>query len=127
VFTLAEARQSLAILRPRLDELIELRADLAELRADLADSGTSALGAVADAKSLDARIHASLEFVHERGVHIKGLAPVLLDFPGEQDGRPVLWCWLEGDPDVDWYHRLDCGFAGRRRVSVLSRDRPVPG
>ncbi|MBQ1015990.1 DUF2203 family protein, partial [Micromonospora sp. M51] len=23
-------------------------------------------------------------------------------------------CWLEGDSDVRWYHRAECGFAGRR-------------
>ena len=47
---------------------------------------------------------------------MKGFAPLLLDFPGERDGEPVLWCWLEGDDDIGWYHRLDTGFAGRRRV-----------
>jgi len=25
-----------------------------------------------------------------------------------------LLCWLEGDPDLAWYHRVDLGFAGRR-------------
>lgn len=33
VFTLAQARHLVATLRPRVDELIRLRADLAELRA----------------------------------------------------------------------------------------------
>lgn len=127
VFTLAEARQLLADLRPRIDELIELRADLAELRADLADSGRSPLGGVADAKALDARIHAAVELFDQRGVQTKGLAPVLLDFPGERDGRPVLWCWLEGDTDITWYHRVECGFAGRRRVGSLTGGRPVAG
>jgi hypothetical protein len=28
----------------------------------------------------------------------------------------VLWCWLEGEPDIAWYHRADCGFPGRRPV-----------
>nr|WP_227457194.1 DUF2203 family protein [Micromonospora purpureochromogenes] len=32
------------------------------------------------------------------------------------DGRAVLWCWLEGDTDIRWYHRVECGFAGRRSV-----------
>ena len=116
VFTLAEARRLLATLRPRVDELIVLRADLAELRADLAATGASPLGGVADAKALDARLHGTVELIHGHGAQIKGLAPVLLDFPGERDGRPVLWCWLEGDDDIDWYHRTECGFAGRRRV-----------
>jgi hypothetical protein len=27
---------------------------------------------------------------------------------------PVLLCWLEGDPELVWFHRADLGFAGRR-------------
>ncbi len=114
--TLEQARGRLAGLRPRIDELIGLRADLAELRADLAEAGASPLGGLPEAKALEARIYAVLEALADAGAEVKGYAPLLLDFPGERDGRPVLWCWLEGDQDIDWYHRTDCGFPGRRRV-----------
>ncbi len=114
--SLAAARSALAALRPRIDEFLVARADLAELRADLADSGRSPLGALADAKGLEARLHADLEYFATGGVQVKGFAPLLLDFPGDAGGQPVLWCWLEGDSDIDWYHRLDTGFAGRRPV-----------
>jgi hypothetical protein len=103
-------------LRPRLDDLVVVRADLAELRADLSSRGISRLGGLAEAKALEARMFAALEQVAEHGIEIKGYAPLLLDFPGERDGQPVLWCWLEGDPEITWYHRLDCGFAGRRPI-----------
>jgi len=112
--SLAEARSRLAGLRPNIDEFIVVRADLAELRADLAQSGHSPLGAFADAKALEARLHNTLEQFSSSGWQVKSLAPLLLDLPGERDGRPVLWCWLEGDAEVAWYHRLDTGFAGRR-------------
>jgi hypothetical protein len=29
----------------------------------------------------------------------------------------VLLCWLEGDRELAWYHRLDTGFAGRRPLA----------
>jgi hypothetical protein len=116
VFTLAQARHLIATLRPRIDELIALRADLAELRTDLAAHGASPLGGRPEVKGLEARIHGILEELNEHGIQVKGIAPVLLDFPGERDGLAVLWCWLEGDRDVRWFHRLDCGFAGRRPV-----------
>jgi len=116
VFTLEEARRLIAAVRPRIDELIAARADLAEIQADLAEDGTSPLGGLAEAKALEARLHSLLEDLAEKEIQIKGYAPVLLDFPGERDGRPVLWCWLEGDTDIDWYHRMECGFPGRRRV-----------
>ncbi|MEV6524003.1 DUF2203 family protein [Longispora sp. NPDC051575] len=114
--TLDEARAVLARLRPRLDALIALRADFAELQVDLATDGVSPLGGLAEAKSLEARLFAAVEHVAAQGAQVKGFAPLLLDFPGERDGVPVLWCWLEGDQDIDWYHRQDAGFAARRRV-----------
>lgn len=114
--SLTQARQSLAALRPRIDTLIRFRADLAELRADLAGDGASPLGGRAEAKALEARLYAVMEEFGSRGIHVKGYAPLLLDWPGELYGRPVLWCWLEGDPDIGWYHRVECGFAGRRPV-----------
>ncbi len=116
VFTLAQARHLVATLRPRVDELIRLRADLAELRVDLADHGVSSLGGLAEVKALEARLHVVVDEFHQHDIAVKGIAPVLLDFPGERDGRAVLWCWLEGDTDIRWYHRVECGFAGRRPV-----------
>ncbi|WP_327029155.1 DUF2203 domain-containing protein [Micromonospora sp. NBC_01740] len=116
MFTLAQSRHLIATLRPRVDELIRLRADLAELRVDLADRGASPLGGLAEVKGLEARLHALVEELHSHDIQVKGIAPVLLDFPGERGGRQVLWCWLEGDTDVRWYHRVECGFAGRRPV-----------
>ncbi|GIG60222.1 hypothetical protein Lfu02_45940 [Longispora fulva] len=114
--TLGEARRILAGLLPHIHNLIALRADFAELQADLAADGTSPLGGLAEAKSLEARLFATVEHLAAHGAQVKGFAPVLLDFLGERDGRPVLWCWLEGDPDIYWYHRQDAGFAARRPV-----------
>ena len=114
--SLAQARTTLARLRPRLHDLVAMRADLAELRADLHASGSSPLGGVAEAKALEARVYAVLEDIARAGAEIKGWAPLLLDWPGERDGVPVLWCWLEGEEDINWYHRADCGFPGRRPV-----------
>jgi hypothetical protein len=113
---LDQARASLAELRSRLDQFLRLRADLAELRADLYAEGTSIRGGLADAKAMEARLFAELEAFGSSGVLIKGYAPLLLDWPGTRDGVAVLWCWLEGDRDVEWYHREDCGFPGRRRI-----------
>jgi hypothetical protein len=113
---LQEARDLIASVRPRLDSLIALRADLAEIRADLAEQGSSPLGGLPEAKGFEARLHAELYGLADDGFEIKGYAPLLIDLPGERDGRAVLWCWLEGDDTIEWYHRADCGFAGRRPV-----------
>jgi len=117
VFTLDEARAQLAKLRPRIDELIERRADLAELRAAINAGRPSPHGGHAEAKAWEAGLYAELEAFAEAGAHVKGFAPLLLDFPGEHDGAPVLWCCVTGATEIRWYHRAECGFAGRRPVS----------
>ena len=112
-----EARAELARLRPLLDELVALRADAAELAAALAPGGPpTSLGGMPEWKAATARLDELMTAVQETGVELKGLAPLLVDFPAELDGVPVLLCWLEGEPALDWYHRSDLGFAGRRRL-----------
>jgi arsenite methyltransferase len=117
LFTVDEARTELARLRPVLDEIVTVRADAAELAASLAPGGTpTRLGGLPEWKAAQARLDELMTAVQETGVELKGFAPLLLDFPADLDGVPVLLCWLEGDPALEWYHRLDLGFAGRRRL-----------
>jgi len=114
--TLDEARHVIASLRPQIAAFLVARADFAELRADLSATGTSRHGALAEAKALEARMHASLEQFTGAGAQVKGFAPLLLDLPGERAGEAILWCWLEGEADIGYYHRADTGFPGRRPI-----------
>ncbi|HEV7828387.1 MAG TPA: DUF2203 domain-containing protein [Pseudonocardiaceae bacterium] len=116
LFEVHEARGLLPELRRRVDALIQVRADLTELSMDLRRLGSSPLGALAEMKALQARFDHMLEWFSEQGVEIKGLAPVLVDFPAELDGESVRLCWLEGEAELAWYHRSDLGIAGRRRL-----------
>jgi hypothetical protein len=116
LFEVEEARTLLPEVRRRVDALIEARADLTELSMDLRRSGTSPLGGLAEMKALQARLDDMLEWFPGQGIEIKGVAPVLLDFPAELDRVSVRLCWLEGEPALAWYHRSDLGIAGRRRL-----------
>jgi len=128
LFTVAEARAELARLRPVLDEIVRLRADAAELAAATVAGGPpTELGGLPELKAAQARLDELLTEVQQTGAELKGLAPLLLDFPAELDGVPVLLCWLEGDPDLAWYHRRDLGFAGRRRLPPATDPRAGMG
>jgi hypothetical protein len=124
LFTVDEARDELARLLPVLHEVVRLRADAAELGASLGSDGNggggdgvpTSLGGLPEFKAMQARLDELLTQVQEAGAELKGLAPLLVDFPSELDGVPVLLCWLEGDSALEWYHRTDLGFAGRRRL-----------
>ena len=114
-FTVARARAELARLGPVLAEFVTLRADAAELASALAGGPPAGRpGGVPELKGAQARLDEMVGQIRASGAEVKGFAPLLLDFPAELDGEAVLLCWLEGDPDLLWYHRLDLGFAGRR-------------
>ncbi|AGL17217.1 DUF2203 domain-containing protein [Actinoplanes sp. N902-109] len=115
LFTLVEARAELARLQPVLAEIVTVRADMVELSAALAVGGQpSPLGGLPERKAAEARLNELMTAVQETGAELKGIAPLLVDFPGELDGVPVLLCWLEGETGLGWYHRADLGFGGRR-------------
>ena len=113
-YTLEEARAALAALLPRLDAIVAFRADTAELAAAVTGGAATDLGGTPEFKAAQARLDELITELSESDVQLKGLAPLLLDFPSELDGVPVLLCWLEGDRELSWYHRTDLGFAGRR-------------
>ena len=117
LFTPAQARAELARLQPALEELVTLRADVVEMAAALAGGGEpTAIGGLPEWKAAEARLDELLTEVRQSGVELKGVAPLLIDFPADLDGTPVYLCWLEGEPELAWSHRVDLGFAGRRRL-----------
>ena len=118
LFTIEDARAELARLLPVLDEVVALRADAAELAAASTTGGRPTdLGGLPELKAAQARLDELLTQVQQTGAELKGLAPLLVDFPSEVDGVPGLLCWLEGDRALTWWHRLDLGFAGRRPLA----------
>ncbi len=117
LFTLGEARAELERLRPVLEEIVEVRADMVELSAALVPGGEpTSLGGLPERKAAEARLNELMTFVQESGAELKGVAPLLVDFPADLDNVPVLLCWLEGEAELGWYHRPDLGIAGRRRL-----------
>jgi hypothetical protein len=115
-FTLAEARELMPAVLAHADQLIEVRANLVELQAALAAGSHSPLGGLPEAKAYQAQLSELLGWFAAEGLELKGIAPLLLDFPSERDGESVLLCWLEGERELGWYHKLPHGFAGRRRL-----------
>ncbi|MDI2126131.1 DUF2203 domain-containing protein [Yinghuangia seranimata] len=118
LFTIDEARDTLADLLPVLDEIVALRATATELAADLPHAdGPTPHGGLPELKGMHARLDELMTRVQSTGAELKGFAPLLVDFPSEVDGAPVHLCWLEGDRALAWYHRQDLGFAGRRPLT----------
>ena len=47
------------------------------------------------------------------GVLLKPGPQGMCDFPALQDGRLVYLCWQPQEVDVEWWHNLTDGYAGR--------------
>lgn len=116
-FTVAEARALIPEVRERAQVIIKLRANLAELSLTLQSGGDGQSGGVAEMKALEAHLGEAIGWFNANGIEVKGIAPLLVDFPAVLDGEDVRLCWLEGDGDLAWYHRTELGFAGRRPLA----------
>jgi hypothetical protein len=114
LFTIDEARALLPSVVAGAQALIAARADMAEIAHDRRVAGASPLGGIPELKALEARIEEILGGWAAQGIEVKGVAPVLLDFPAVLAGVSVRLCWIEGETELGWYHRTDLGFAGRR-------------
>ena len=56
----------------------------------------------------------------EREVTLREIEAGLIDFPALANGRQIWLCWRLGEGDIEWWHELEDGFAGRRRLSDLT-------
>jgi hypothetical protein len=64
-------------------------------------------------------MQAAVERMDAWDVTLRDIETGLVDFPALVTGRQVWLCWRLGEGDVDWWHELNVGFAGRRRLSEL--------
>lgn len=111
-FTVAEARALLPRVHAQAARIIALRADLTESRGHVREGSPG----LPEVKAMEAHLQEALDWFPAQGIQVKGIAPLLIDFPADLDGEPVLLCWLENEPELVWYHPLMLGFMARRRL-----------
>ncbi len=54
---------------------------------------------------------------------VGGLEHGLIDFPTTLEGRWVYLCWQSDEPEVEYWHELSGGYAGRHRITDEQRRR----
>ena len=50
------------------------------------------------------------------GCTLKDMSIGLVDFPALRDGREILLCWKYDEPEVMFWHDLQSGYQGRKRL-----------
>jgi hypothetical protein len=54
-----------------------------------------------------------LQKFESRNILIKDLRRGLVDFPAIIGGKEVFLCWERDEDDIDFWHDIDSGYAGR--------------
>ena len=57
-----------------------------------------------------------LEEFQSRQILVKDVDRGLVDFPAIVGGREVFLCWEKDEDDIEFWHDLDTGFAGREHL-----------
>jgi hypothetical protein len=119
-YTVEEAREMLPQLRQWLDELNRHRRRVNQL-----DQRLGQLLAAGDDLGGDSvndwiknlgGIQKNLAHFQSREIQIKDLERGLVDFPAILGGREVFLCWEQDEEDIEYWHDLDTGYAGRERL-----------
>jgi hypothetical protein len=106
VWTLAEANEALDWVRECLTQIRAARASRNQTRSN----GQS--NAVAPLRQ-------ALERLMNEGIVVRDPVRGLIDFPAvAPDGRQYWLCWVEGEPEVGFWHWRDEGFPGRKPLST---------
>jgi hypothetical protein len=68
------------------------------------------------------RLKTALEEIGEIGCVVKDLDTGLVDFPTLFQGEEVYLCWRMDEPDIQFWHGVHEGFAGRRPIDKHFED-----
>jgi hypothetical protein len=119
-YTRAEARELLPQIRRWFKRLEELRSLLHKQEERM--SATMAPGCDLGGELVNRWVRAMVEVrdvlveFHRREIQIKDLNRGLIDFPAILDDKEVFLCWELDEEDIEFWHDLESGYAGRERL-----------
>lgn len=120
IFTVQEANALLPEVRVIAGKIQRAHRKLSQFREDAKKAAAAAEqggGGMANGVAYAAiltELTTQLAELEALGVQLKDFERGLVDFPSLRDGRVVLLCWQLGEGDeLEWWHDVDAGFAGR--------------
>jgi hypothetical protein len=129
-FTPDEANAALAEVRPLVERMVERRrAHLdaigrqEQLEGKIRGNGggippAELATAAAEVDALARQLARLVDEIAAHGAQVKDPDEGLIDFPALRDGETVLLCWKLGEDEIEYWHRVDDGFAGRRPLPL---------
>ena len=119
-YTVEEARALIPQLREWFTELGQLRRSLKQLDERIAQMLAGGADIGGESVHTQVRMMADLQQIiqefEQRELQIKDAERGLVDFPAIIGGREVFLCWEKDDDDIEFWHNLNDGYAGRERL-----------
>ncbi len=119
-YTREEARALLPEIRRWLKRVNSLRADVEKLELRLTQLAAQSHDIGGETVNTWIRALADMQEIlvefQRREIFIKDLDRGLIDFPAIIGGREVFLCWEADEDDIEFWHDLESGFAGRERL-----------
>jgi len=119
-YTRDEARYLLPQIRQWLARCAGLQAEVQELDERL--RGLMAQGGDLGGELVNSWVRKLVTFegvlleFQRRDIQVKDLQRGLIDFPAILEGREIFLCWEQDEEDIEFWHELDAGYAGRERL-----------
>ena len=126
VFTVEQANQTLPLVRRIVEDVVQqhrlwrekiLELDLVASSVKAGEPRDRAEHLERDAQVLAREIDGFQRELEELGIQLKDRRLGLIDFPSEMNGRRILLCWRLGESEVQFWHEVDAGYAGRQPLS----------
>jgi hypothetical protein len=111
---IADLDAMLTLLRTQRDELRELKTTF-----EATDSADDQRRFRLRMQGLVDQMQASVARIDGWGITLRDIDTGMIDFPALVAGRQVWLCWQLGEGSIAWWHELEAGFAGRRRLIDL--------
>ena len=108
-------RELLTQLRDERDALIRLRDRSQEPDADEDERRRIHLRM----QGIVDQMQAAVVRIDDWSITLRDIQSGLIDFPALVNGRQVCLCWQLGEDEVEWWHELADGFAGRKHLTEL--------
>lgn len=120
-FTAEEANRALPQVRSLVAQIMQAREAIIAAQPELwpvleksiGNGGSKKAGELLDEFR---RVEQGVQSLQDIGCVLKDISIGLVDFPTLRDGREVLLCWKYDEPEVIFWHDLQGGYQGRKRL-----------
>ena len=113
-FTPSEARKTLPLVRRIVEDILATTKEMRLIADELGVDAKNDERLIKMASDVDG----FMDELEEIGCYFKdwNFTTGLVDFPGIIDGKDVFLCWRSDEENIEFYHGIEDGFAGRKPI-----------